>query len=136
MSKKLKDWDFVGVDNFYQLGRAIYKGTDCGPWVVARRWDGSKVYYEDKKATEIGPTHKVESVIVGSIVEGYDGEVPSVEVYSKKDLIAALDLIDETCRNVWDIVNGEDPTDDDYMVVADVLSGLAFDLQHLGDVNV
>ena len=81
--------DHFGAETPYQLGRSLYKATDCGPWITFV-CEGSPnldappgpvhVYYEDRAADL--PADQFErfhgrctAVMVGSIVEGSDVEV-------------------------------------------------------------
>ena len=67
--------DFGG--NFASFGRAVYKGTDCGPWCNLILTGGRSMSYEVKGAED--PSCLVDADIigveVGSIVEGSDAEV-------------------------------------------------------------
>ena len=61
--------DHYGATNVEQLARALYKSTDCGPWLSVQLHDGSWTHAGDLAGVENG---NVRSLKVGSIVEGSD----------------------------------------------------------------
>lgn len=67
---ELLEW--FGVETPYQLGRALYKYTDCGPWTAFVVPGRESVYYNSELANQ--PIPKCTGVEIGSIVEGYDGD--------------------------------------------------------------
>lgn len=110
----LKDWDFVGVDTFYQLGRAIYKGTPCGPWIVAVLADGTEVYYESEEANKITKFTPIRMIKVGSIVEGSDCEATTIEVTHYQKLSEAIEEVNMDACAMWEEANeGWDDEDED-----------------------
>lgn len=127
---KLKEWTKT-IDpsmNFARFGRSIYKYTDCGPWIKAVRWNGQEVYYEDKEAQEIGPDHRIQAMLVGSIVEGWDGDgVGPIEVTDPKLLFQAIEEVNEACGLIWKEVNENEDWNDMYVV--DIACGVS---RHLG----
>lgn len=127
---KLKEWTKT-IDpsmNLYHFGWSIYKYTDCGPWIKAVRWNGQEVYYEDALAHKIGPDHRIESMLVGSIVEGWDGDgVGPIEVTDPKLLFQAIEEINDAACAIWKEVNEKEDWDD--MLVADIACGVS---RHLG----
>ena len=81
----LDEW---GVENVQQLGRAIYKYTECGPWLSVKLHDGTWKHTGDLAGIH---NHDVRSLLVGSIVEGSDAEVSGMEI----DLLGYIDEGDE-----------------------------------------
>lgn len=122
---KLKEWTKT-IDpkmNLWQFGRSIYKYTDCGPWIKAILWDGREVYYEDEEATKIGPDHRIQAIVVGSIVEGWDGDgVGPIEVTNPKNLMEAINEINDAACSIWKEVNENEEYDD--MLVGEIASGV------------
>ena len=104
----LRDFDFIGVENFAQFGRAIYKGVSCGPWIVAILPDGEEVYYEDEKARTITSDTEIVAVKVGSIVEGSDAEVPAVLVDDPCELVDTIEEINNQAKEMWEEANAEE----------------------------
>ena len=101
--------EFVGyeVDSFGSWGRSVYKYTDCGPWVVALLPDGSELYYEDREAWDYTGDQLITGVRLGSIVEGWDGELPPYECHSREEFDKALEELNDTCCSIWDTANSD-----------------------------
>jgi hypothetical protein len=103
-----------GYETPYQLGRALYKWTDCGPWTVFYVPDDGKnrgrVYYEDEAATRTDWLDACTGIGVGSIVEGSDAEVGptnlSFPFFGAEFDVAVEDINSEACA-LWDEANAE-----------------------------
>jgi hypothetical protein len=81
--------DQLGVDDFEQLKKAIYKGTNCGPWI--REVEGG--------------------LQVGSIVDGSDAETETFTFhfpFEYQDLWKALDELELQAELLWHEANDEE----------------------------
>lgn len=96
---------FPDHENLARAGRALYKYTDCGPWIVAILQDNSEVYYDTRKGESIQPDTPVRAIKIGAIVEGMDGDISPCIVYDPKYLYEALDNLDEIHGELFDITN-------------------------------
>ena len=76
------------------------------PWVVALP-DGRELYYEDKEAWEYAGDQPIVGVRLGSIVEGWDGELPPYECYNREEFDKALEELEETTSYIWELANGD-----------------------------
>jgi hypothetical protein len=110
-----------GHESPYRFGRALYKYTDCGPWVtfvtpgiVGSSFGRHEVYYEDAAARGWasrfwGP--RCTGIRIGSIVEGSDAEVGPITLtfpFSNEHLWDAVQEIDKEACLVWDEANTEE----------------------------
>jgi hypothetical protein len=103
----LKDFDFCGCENFAQLGRAVYEGTECGPWMVAILPDGTEVYYEDEEARAILPETQLKAIKVGSIVEGSGAEAAPRVCEDPAKLSEIIEEVNADASALWDEANGD-----------------------------
>lgn len=99
--------DHIGVDNFAQLGRAMYK-YGCGVWTVAILTNGQEVYYDDAAARNITARTKLRGIQIGSIVEGSDAEVGPYLAKSAKQLDELHDRVCEEVEELWNEANMDD----------------------------
>lgn len=101
--------EFVGyaVDSFGDWGRSVYKYTGCGPWTVALLPDGRELYYEDREAYEYKGDQPIVGVRLGSIVEGWDGELPPYDCYTREEFDKALEELEDITSNIWELANGD-----------------------------
>lgn len=91
----------------YGFYRAVYNGTACGPSIGMQFSSGSAWIYcddlprEDDWEVEWGP---VTAIMVGSIVEGCDFDIPSVELsgeFTEENFWKVLEDIDNQADVVW-----------------------------------
>lgn len=102
--------------SFYQFGRSLYKGVDCGPWCRLMLEDGSDIYYESNKANE-PLVEVVTGLEIGSIVEGSDVEVGPTLLefpFTDKELWDTVEEIDKEAKFYWERDNK-----DDYIIEVD-----------------
>jgi hypothetical protein len=119
---------FPDYDGPYNMGRSIYKHTDCGPWVAfvaseyvydphLDRETYREVYYEEAPKTwlELGP---IRAIKVGSIVEGSDAEIGphyvtvlSPDTLNKRFHEAVRQVNAEACE-AWHEANDEEGEED------------------------
>lgn len=88
----------------YQFGRSLYKYTACGPWIVFLLADGSRVYYEDKRANETDWFAQCVGIQIGSIVEGSDVEVDSEPLmfpFTEEQFDATVKAVDDEADFYW-----------------------------------
>lgn len=112
-----------GDESFYRLGRSVYKYTDCGPWMTAVLPDGEEIYYESERANSIGPDTEIAYLVVGSIVEGWDGDgVGPIEVHDPKNLSEVLTEINDAACSIWKEVNESEESNDE--LCGEIASGV------------
>lgn len=78
--------------DWQRLGRAVYKCTDCGAWVVPYRKNG-----------------RLRGVQFGSIVEGSDASVDTTPLkfpFTEKELHETLAYIEGEVEVLWQEANG------------------------------
>ena len=104
--------DFHSMAHF---GRAIYKYTDCGPWVAFRFQNGKELCYEDPLARAphtcrwpwvqwvkqvwngVRPS-KCIGLLVGSIIEGHDYEVGPMLIsfpFEEEEMYNIIERVDK-----------------------------------------
>jgi hypothetical protein len=66
-----------GVPDVAELGRVLYKYTDCGFWLSVRLHDGEWRHTGDLRGIDNG---NVRALLVGSIVENSDAEMVGREI--------------------------------------------------------
>lgn len=98
---KIADFTDCDYESFHDFARAVYKYTDCGPWVVAVLPDDREIYYGDKEAWELPMDTEVKYLRVGSIVEGSDVEVGPHDVEDPKEFWKIVKEIDKECTFYW-----------------------------------
>ena len=101
----------------YQVGRSLYKYTDCGPWTSfilnkpwapsdgQKTWDGMKLYYEDEAAAGRDFVKNIIGVKFGSIVEGSDVEISPVELmfpFESERIDEVIKGMDEEASFYWE----------------------------------
>lgn len=98
---KISEYTDCDYESFGSFGRALYKYTGCGPWVVAVLLDGREIYCEDKEAWKLPMETEVQYLRVGSIVEGSDVDVGPFDVEDPKEFWGTVKQIDEECDFYW-----------------------------------
>lgn len=97
--------DHYGATNVEELGRELYKSTDCGPVLSVQLHDGRWKHTGDLASVKTG---HVRGLQVGSIVEGSDAHIAGAVTNlltegAYADLIAAFDrevrLVDARAMN-------------------------------------
>lgn len=96
------------VETFAELGRAVYKYTDCGPWISAILADGTEVYYGSVEAQALSMQTVVRAVKVGSIVEGSDVEIGPYMVTRARDFWKTVEQVNREASDEWEIANEEE----------------------------
>lgn len=102
---------------FADLGRAVYKYTDCGPWIVAVLLDGSEVYYTSPEAHALSMDTVVRAIRVGSIVEGSDADVGPYEVTRARDFWPTVERVNEEAVIEWHDANDDPDIDPDFSLL-------------------
>lgn len=109
-------WNGAGTTPF-DVGRSIYKYTDCGPWtafVVKTPWKDSfgrmrdTRYYEDCRNTE--HNGDIVGIEIGSIVEGSEAEATPVRLlfpFKASDLDKAIQSVNDEACALWEEANHE-----------------------------
>ena len=99
--------DGMHFENFAAFGRAVYKYTDCGPWVAAVLPNGNEVYYADLNGLKLKMSTRVVAVKVGSIVEGSDACIGPYRVTDPADFEATLQQVSAEANEAWHEANDE-----------------------------
>jgi len=97
-----------GCDSAWAFGRALYRDTDCGPWVRFLRKGNSPIYYEDAEAHH--PIALCIGIEIGSIVEGSDVEIGPVTLmfpFSSKKLRKTIQWVNDEAVAAWLEANAE-----------------------------
>lgn len=101
-----------GEETFAELGRGIYKGVACGPWVAAIvRGRTSDMGYEEPEARKTDWHSDCVGVRVGSIVEGSDAYVdrdPLLFPFTHEAFWNLIRDVDAEADELWHAANGED----------------------------
>lgn len=107
----LADKDSANVAELYET---TYKYTDCGPSLTVLLHDGSYRYCDDLDGIQ---NNNVRALLVSSIVEGSDAEVPPITVdlidyetpeEALKAFDAAVEEVNAAATGLWDEVNVDD----------------------------
>ena len=91
----------IGGDSAYQAGRAIYKYTDCGPWITYLVED-REVYYESDEANTLTDCIGIK---MGSIVEGSEAYVdrdPMMFPFTGEQFDAYVQGINDEAVAYWE----------------------------------
>ena len=105
--------DCWGAKSVHELGRYLYKHTDCGPHLSVRLHDGEWRHSGSLVGIENGA---VRALRVGSIVEGSDATVEGDEFDllcddTEKDVVARfnaqVDEVDRIACDLWDEANSD-----------------------------
>ena len=100
--------------NVASLYRSIYKYTECGPWLSVQLHDGTWKHCDELRGIENG---NVRSLMVGSIIENSDAEVPGIvidliEYETPEDAVAAfnnaVEEVNDLACALWDEANGDE----------------------------
>jgi len=100
-------------DTPYQLGRALYRHTECGPWIVFLCNAGEdnplhEVYYESEEAHETDWLDDCVGIKVGSIVEGSDNGIEPITLmfpFTSQAFSNAVESINHDAGIVWEWAN-------------------------------
>lgn len=109
--------EYCGIgDTLHRIGRAVYDGTDCGPWLSfpVKNTKGDLlrgIYYQDKEAFEPASLNlPITGVEVGSIVEGSDTEVGPYYLQFPFKMHQFWDMVDAVNREAsfyWERDNSD-----------------------------
>ena len=90
------------------LGRAFYKGADCGPWTRFLAAFGTSTYYEDAYDPGLKLFDECVGLQIGTIVEGSDAEFTADELlfpFTDDELGDALQSLNDLASDSWDEAN-------------------------------
>lgn len=115
--------DFTAGLTFAEWGRGIYDDTGCGPRVTVVLPDNSEVEYDDTEA-HLGPDTQIKGVLLGSIVEGMDGDGATPVLITNPELFdECLEDLDGTIDTVCKLMNeDEDLSIENDIAIADLLA--------------
>ena len=101
------------ADTPHEFGRALYKYTDCGPWITFLVYAGEdnpprEIYYEDDEANNTDWIKDCVGVCVGSIVEGSDEGIDPITLmfpFTSLQFSNAVESINHDAAIVWEWAN-------------------------------